>query len=86
MIEAGMKNSEIAEEMRKRYLVSPEKTALAITIANREREILKDIDYETDTAFMWDSFLSEYLSLLFFQLLSSEAVEGQSGALSGCAL
>lgn len=46
MIEAGMKNSEIAEEMRKRYLVSPEKTALAITIANREREILKDIDYE----------------------------------------
>ena len=32
--------------MRKRYLVSPEKTALAITIANREREILKDIDYE----------------------------------------
>ena len=46
MIEAGMKNSEIAEEMRKRYLVSPEKTALAITIANRERAILKDIDYE----------------------------------------
>ena len=33
-------------EMRERYLVSPQKTALAITIANREREILKDIDYE----------------------------------------
>ena len=32
--------------MRERYLVSPQKTALAITIANREREILKDIDYE----------------------------------------
>ena len=27
-------------------MVSPQKTALAITIANREREILKDIDYE----------------------------------------
>ena len=68
MIEAGMKNSEIAEEMRKRYLVSPEKTALAITIANREREILKDIDYENGySLYVGDSFLSEYLSLLFFQ-------------------
>ncbi len=46
MIESGMKNTEAAKEMRERYLVSPEKTALAITIANREREILKDIDYE----------------------------------------
>ena len=41
-----MKNTEVAQEMRERYLVSPQKTALAITIANREREILKDIDYE----------------------------------------
>lgn len=39
-------NTEAAREMRERYLVSPQKTALAITIANREREILKDIDYE----------------------------------------
>ena len=46
MIESGMKNMEAAREMRERYLVSPQKTALAITIANREREILKDIDYE----------------------------------------
>ena len=46
LIESGMKNTQAAEEMRKRYLVSPQKTALAITIANREREILKDIDYE----------------------------------------
>ena len=46
MIESGMKNTEAAREMRERYLVSPQKTALAITIANREREILKDIDYE----------------------------------------
>ena len=46
MIESGMKNSEAAQEMRERYLVSPEKTALAVTIANRERDILKKIDYE----------------------------------------
>ena len=46
MIENGMKNTEVADQMRQRYLVSPQKTALAITIANREREILKNIDYE----------------------------------------
>ena len=46
LIESGMKNTEAAQEMRERYMVSPQKTALAITIANREREILKDIDYE----------------------------------------
>lgn len=46
MLEEGKKNTEIAAEMRERYLVSPQKTALAITIANREREILKNIDYE----------------------------------------
>ena len=46
LIESGMKNTEVAQEMRERYMVSPQKTALAITIANREREILKDIDYE----------------------------------------
>lgn len=46
MIEAGLKNTEIAQIMRDRYFVSPQKTALAITIANREKDILKDIDYE----------------------------------------
>lgn len=46
MIESGMKNTEVARELRERYLVSPKKAALAITIANREREILKNIDYE----------------------------------------
>ena len=46
MIESGMTNVEAAKEMRERYLVSPQKTSLAITIANREREILKNIDYE----------------------------------------
>lgn len=46
MIESGMKNTEVAKAMRERYKVSPQKAALAITIANREREILKEIDYE----------------------------------------
>lgn len=46
LIESGMKNTEVAKEMRERYMVSPQKTALSVTIANREREILKDIDYE----------------------------------------
>ena len=32
--------------MRETYYTSPEKTALAITIANREKDILKTIDYE----------------------------------------
>ena len=46
MIESGMKNTEIAQVMREHYLVSAKKTALAITIANRERALLQDIDYE----------------------------------------
>ncbi len=46
MIESGMSNVESATEMRERYLVSKEKAALAVAIANRERNILKDIDYE----------------------------------------
>lgn len=46
MLEDGMKNTEAARYMREVYLVSPQKTALAVTIANREREILKNIDYD----------------------------------------
>jgi oxygen-independent coproporphyrinogen-3 oxidase len=46
MLEQGKSNVEIAEYMRNTYYCSPEKTALAVSIANREREILKDIDYE----------------------------------------
>lgn len=46
MIESGKKNTEAACEMRERYLVSPQKTALAIAIANRERDLLRNIDYE----------------------------------------
>ena len=46
LIESGMSNIQTAEYMRNTYFTSKEKTALAITIANRERELLKDIDYE----------------------------------------
>ena len=46
LIESRMSNIQSAEYMRNTYFTSKEKTALAITIANRERELLKDIDYE----------------------------------------
>lgn len=46
LLEEGMSNAQAAEYMRDTYFTSKEKTALAITIANREREILKDIDYK----------------------------------------
>ncbi len=70
-----MKNTEAAREMRERYLVSPQKTALAITIANREREILKDIDYENGySLYIGIPVLPKYLSVLFLQLLSAESV------------
>lgn len=46
LIESGMSNAQAAEYMRNTYFTSNEKTALAITIANRERELLKNIDYE----------------------------------------
>lgn len=46
LLEEGHSNVEIAQYMRDTYYTSNEKTALCITIANREREILKDIDYE----------------------------------------
>lgn len=46
LLEQGWKNCDIAEYMRNTYYTSKEKTALAIAIANRERHILKDINYE----------------------------------------
>lgn len=46
LLEQGWKNTEIADYMRKTYYTSKEKTALAIMIANRERHILKDINYQ----------------------------------------
>lgn len=46
LLEQGWKNVDIADYMRKTYYTSNEKTALAIAIANRERHILKDINYK----------------------------------------
>lgn len=46
LLEQGWKNSEIAQYMRDTYYTSNEKTALAIAIANKERHILKDINYK----------------------------------------
>ena len=46
LLEEGWKNTEIARYMRETYGVSNEKTALAITIANREKALLQDLDYE----------------------------------------
>ena len=46
LIDAGHSNVETAKIMREQYLVSREKTALAVSIANRERHILEDIDYK----------------------------------------
>jgi oxygen-independent coproporphyrinogen-3 oxidase len=46
LLEQGWKNTEIAQYMRDTYYTSKEKTALAITIANRERQILQDINFE----------------------------------------
>ncbi len=45
LIEEGSSDEEITDFMKKTYLVSDEKTALAIEIARREKEILRDIDY-----------------------------------------
>ncbi len=41
-LEEGWRNVDIARYMRETYFTSPEKTALAIATANREREILRD--------------------------------------------
>ena len=46
LLEQGWKNVDIARYMRDTYYTSPEKTALAVAIANRERHILKDINYQ----------------------------------------
>ena len=46
LIDEGMSDKEIHDYMRETYLVSEEKTDLAIDIARREKRILSDIDYE----------------------------------------
>ena len=46
LLEEGWTNVKIAEYMRETYSVSKEKTALAIAIANREKKLLEELDYE----------------------------------------
>ncbi len=46
LLEKGWKNAQIAQYMRETYYTGNEKTALAIAIANRERHILRNIDFE----------------------------------------
>ena len=46
LIEQGMSNVETAEYMRNTYLASKEKVALSVMIANRERYVLRNIDYK----------------------------------------
>lgn len=46
LLEQGKTEEEVDAHMRSTYLCSEEKTALAIDIAKREREILADIHYE----------------------------------------
>ena len=46
LLEQGWKNSEIAQYMRDTYYTSNEKTALAVAIANKERHILRNINYK----------------------------------------
>ena len=45
LIEQGMNDEEIFKYMKDNYYTSDEKTALSLSIAHREKEILKNIDY-----------------------------------------
>jgi oxygen-independent coproporphyrinogen-3 oxidase len=46
LMEEGKSDDEIVEYMKDVYCVSDEKIALSLSIAHREKEILKDIDYK----------------------------------------
>ena len=46
LLDEGKSPEEVFEYMKNTYLVSDEKTLLAIDIAQREKEILRDIDYK----------------------------------------
>lgn len=46
LLEQGWKNTEIAEYMRRTYFTSPEKTALAIAVANREKALLEKLSHK----------------------------------------
>ena len=83
MLEEGKTNVEIAKYMRETYYTSPEKTALAITIANREKDILKTIDYEQPVH--RHSILSEHLSVLFLRFPCVKPLGPYGRSVSGCA-
>ena len=69
MLEEGKTNVEIAKYMRETYYTSPEKTALAITIANREKEHFKDDRLRTRLQPVHrHPVLSEHLPVLFLRL------------------
>lgn len=46
LLEAGMSEDKIIEYMRDEYLCSEDKLSLSLQIATRERELLKEIDYQ----------------------------------------
>ncbi|MDO4632633.1 MAG: coproporphyrinogen dehydrogenase HemZ [Eubacteriales bacterium] len=46
LLEEGWEPEQIAEHMQKTYYTTEKKTGLALSIAQRERQILKEIDYE----------------------------------------
>jgi oxygen-independent coproporphyrinogen-3 oxidase len=46
LLEEGWKEADIAQYMQDTYYTSPEKTALSIEIAGRERRILQDINFK----------------------------------------
>lgn len=46
LLEEGKSEAEVASYMKKEYLVGDEKTDLSIDIAKREKQVLKNIDYE----------------------------------------
>ena len=46
LMEEGWRNPDIAKYMREEYYTSPKKTALAIAVANREKEILNKVNPE----------------------------------------
>ena len=46
LMEEGKSDEEIVEYMKNVYCVSDEKIALSLSIAHREKEILKSIDYK----------------------------------------
>ena len=76
LIDAGHSNVETAKIMREQYLVSREKTALAVSIANRERHILEDIDYKNGySLYIGIPFLPNDLCILFVQFQSVKSVE-----------